>query len=362
MALSMAGTLSRWPRAAHQSAMIFSQVRCASTVPHFKPTQSPELDQALDYYRQNLFIPFSLPKRQKQTVFQEKHRKRLLDDPISFNISETEEYTLRPISLWEVRQKNKVNQVLDMMIEANDFQNFGAFVRGMHNAGLRISSSRWEKLIRKIGAADQLHILLGCARRQSEIGLDLQQIGVLESLFYQFHRMAAKADFKGEQVTKALHMARQTVDLIEFYGIQNLEATSNKLSTLPASQPFVIATLLELSAARAIDEFGGKDQDGEALKYVRKLLANWDLVDLKPSPEADMNQWIGRTVSIHNGLKLSLSIQDLSLDKELQSRVKSHLTKTKNALSQQLKNELLEQKLNYNGKLDLELAKNLVSK
>lgn len=331
------------------------------SVPKFQPSKSPQLDEALEYYRQNLFIPFSLPRRQRQTIFSTKYKQRLLDEPISVNISETEEYTLRPIPLEEVRTKAKIQEVLNLMITSNDFQNLGPFLRGVHSAGMRIESSKWQKLIRKIGGADQLQSLLTSAQRQREIGLDLQQIDVLESLFYQFHVAAAKAEYQGEKVTKSLNLAKQAVDLIEFYGIHNLEA-ADKPSKLPASQPFVIATLLELSAARASAEFGGKDQDGETLGYVRKLLANWNLADLSPKPAEDINRWIGRAVTICNSLKLSLSIHDLTLDKALHSSVKSHFTQAKNVLAKQLKENPDESKFNMQSKVDLETAKKLLQK
>lgn len=277
-------------------------------------------------------------------------------------INENEEYTLRPIVLEEVRRKDKISGALNMMIAANDFQNFGPFVRGIYNSGVRIDSNQWQKLIRKMGEAGQLNVLLGCARQQPEIGVDLQQVDILERLFYEFRLMAAKGDFKGEQVEKSLSLAKQAVDLTEFYGIHNLEATADKPTKLPASEPFVIATLLELSAASAIDGNGGNDKNNETLNYVRKLLANWDHADFKPySKGSDINQWLGRAVTIANGLKLSLSVKDLAQDKALNGQVKNVFNQTKNALAKELKGELPEKGINYHGKIDLALAKKLVS-
>ncbi|KAJ5776975.1 hypothetical protein N7520_000221 [Penicillium odoratum] len=322
---------------ASRQSVTFSQIRnfaSKSAIPTFSPTASTELNQALEHWRQDLFIPFGLPKRQRMSMFKEKHARRLEDEPITVKISETEEYTLRPLKLSELPKSKEAINVFRLMEAANDYKNLVPFLNGLWNAQMTISPARWQYLIRKTGSAGRLSLIIECARQEKHTGLSLQDNDIAERLFFEFHRMAHDAGFKGEQVNKALRMAKQAVDIMDTY--------APSPATNPKYQPYVIGTLLELSAARALEEAGGKDKNNEVLNYVRKLIACWHLGDFAPIPMAQfdaelVNQRFIESVAVCTGLQLSLSIHGLAVDKALHSTVKSRLSEVKNAITAQLK-------------------------
>lgn len=303
-------------------------------IPTFTPTASAELNQALEHWRQDLFIPFGLPKRQRMSMFKEKHARRLEDEPITVKISETEEYTLRPLKLSSLPKSKEAIDVFRLMEAANDYKNLVPFLSGLWNSQMAISPARWQYLIRKTGSAGRLSLILECARQEKHTGLSLQNNDNTERLFFEFHRMAHDASFKGEKVTKALKMAKQAVDIMDTY--------APSPATNPKYQPYVIGTLLELSAARALAEAGGKDKGYEVLNYARKLVACWHLGDFTPIPKNQfdvelVNEWFIKSVAVCNGLQLSLSIHGLAVDKALHSAVTARLSEVKKAITAQLK-------------------------
>ncbi|KAJ5737633.1 uncharacterized protein N7483_002758 [Penicillium malachiteum] len=166
--------------------------------------------------------------------------------------------------------------------------------------------------------------------------------------------MAHEADFKGPRIAKALALAKQTADIMDSYPAD--------VSTNPKYQPYVIGTLLELSAARALDAFGGKDEANEVLNYVRKLIASWPLgkFDAPESGEFDaarVDQKLLRSVAVYKGLKLSTKIHGFANDKTLQGAVAPRLTEMQKYISKQLKSI---PKGSFDSVSSAELAKALV--
>ncbi|KAJ5919679.1 hypothetical protein N7454_009514 [Penicillium verhagenii] len=329
------GRLFRLQGTSRQS-VTFSQVRTfasKSAIPTFTTTASTELNQALEHWRQDLFIPFGLPKRQRMSMFKEKHARRLEDEPITVKISETEEYTLRPLKLSSLPKSKEAINVFRLMEAANDYKNLVPFLSGLWNAQMSISPARWQYLIRKTGSAGRLSLILECARQEKHTGLSLQNNDNTERLFFEFHRMAHEAGFKGEKVNKALKMAKQAVDIMDTY--------APSPATNPKYQPYVIGTLLELSAARALAEAGGKD-NGDVLNYARKLIASWHLGDFSTIPKDQfdaelVNQRFIESIAVCKGLQLCLSIHGLAVDKALHTAVTARLSEVKKAITAQLK-------------------------
>ncbi|KAJ5673150.1 hypothetical protein N7507_002277 [Penicillium longicatenatum] len=336
MAQFAMGRLFRLQGTSRQS-VTFSQTRSFASkpvIPTFTPTASTELNQALEHWRQDLFIPFGLPKRQRTSMFKEKHARRLEEEPITVKISETEEYTLRPLSPSSMPKSKEAINVFRLMEAANDYKNLVPFMTGLWSAQMAISPARWQYLIRKTGSAGKLSLILECARRENQTGLSLQNNYHAERLFFELHCMAHKADYKGDQVKKALKMAMAAVDIMDSY--------APSPATNPKYQPYVIATLLELSAARALDQAAGKDQNNEVLNYARKLIASWPLGEFKAIPKDEfdvelVNQRLMGSIAACKGLQLSLSIHGLAVDKALHSAVTARLAEVKKAITAQLK-------------------------
>ncbi|KAJ5148495.1 hypothetical protein N7448_000073 [Penicillium atrosanguineum] len=330
----MAGRLFRWPGAMRQSAI--SQARSyasKSAIPTFSPTSSSELNDALDRFRRDLFIPAGLPKRQRTSMYKEKYAQRLRDEPITINISETEEYTLQPKKHIDSPKKSDAIEVIKMMQATEDYKNFIPFVSGLRGAQYSVTDDHWEQIIRKAGGAHKLHLIIECARQSEITGLRLRNLELVKTIFFTLHLSAQKAEFKGPEVGKALNMAKQAVDIMD----ADLPDHSYSAPSMnPKSQPVVIAALLELSAARAINDFAGKDNDKEVLGYTQKLLASAPKGHYQKGPSDDgrknLNNWIREASTVYNGLRMCQSIHGIAADKVLNREVSSRLDEVKKSL------------------------------
>ncbi|KAJ5272521.1 hypothetical protein N7478_007646 [Penicillium angulare] len=332
MAQNAMGRLFQWQRTSRLAT--FSQVRHASSaIPVFSPTASTELNEALNHWRQDLFIPFGLPKRQRTSMFKEKHAHRLQDEPITVKIRENEEYTLRPLDFASLPKSKEIIDVLRLMEAANDYQNLVPFMSGLWNSQMRVSPARWQYLIRKVASTGRLSLIVECARQGQRTGLSLENQDITTRLFYELHSMAQSAEFKGHQVTEALKSAKNALEVMDSYPAIP--------TTNPKYQPYVIGTLLELSAARATDKFEGKDQGNEVLNYAKKLLARWNGEDFKAVPknafDAEVvDQRLIKAIPIFKGLELCGSIDSIAADKELRIVVSQRLNELRGALAKQL--------------------------
>ncbi|KAJ5461894.1 uncharacterized protein N7458_003446 [Penicillium daleae] len=333
MAQFTMGSFARWSSSMRQS--VASQTRgyaSKSAIPSFSQTSSPELDQLLYRFRQDRFIPSGLPNQQRRNMFKEKHRQRLEDEPITVAISETEDFTLRPMTINELPTKKDAYEVLRLIAANNEWKALVPFLSGLYMSNLRLSANRLAQIVRKASDAGKLSIIFECIRQGTRTGFHLRDLTVVQRLFYDIHILAQNADFKGPAAIKALNMAKQAVDLMDQDAATQ---TSLAKAANPKHQPFVIGTLLELSAARAINEFGGKDQANEVLSYARKLVASWPLFQEQSKVAAEVSSASERAqevIAVYNGLRLSLSIHGLALDKALHDSVTACLAEAKSEL------------------------------
>lgn len=310
-----------------------------AVVPTFAPTSSTELDQALNRFREQLFIPFGLPRRQRRSMFKEKHAQKLVDEPITVSIGENEEFTLRPMKLTDLPTKKEALHVLKLMSAANDYKNLVPFMSGLGMAHYEINSNKWEQLMRATNKSNKLSVILQCAQQSNRTGLQLRGIDIVRRLFFELHTMAQKGESKSEEVNKALGLTKQAIDLMESERHVD-EHWRPAPSKDPLLQPFVIGTLLELSASRAINEFGGKDEANEVITTAWKLVNSKLLFRHEKAPAdvgiSQQEHWLQETIPVYNGLRLSLLVHGIALDKTLHSSLTSKLEKVKAALDEQM--------------------------
>ncbi|KAJ5573469.1 uncharacterized protein N7459_007896 [Penicillium hispanicum] len=341
MAQSAMGRLIRWP-STRRSVIAFSQVRnyaSKQAIPTFSGTPSPELDQALDRFRQELFIPWGLPQRQRSTMFQTKHHHRLEEEPITVNLGANEQYTLRPMTLSSLPTRSDVAHVFQLMQTTNNYTNLVPFVSGLWNSERHLSVDRWLQLVRHTAKVGKLSLIVECANRRNQTGLSLMNLEISRSIFFELHRMALNSNNRGTNVTRAFKMAKQAVDIMD--GDRPRPQIPGE-SVNPKFQPFVIGTLLELSAARALGESAGKDEADEALNYAHKLVAAFPRREIKALPKQTNEakviiQWFQEMLPIQNGLRLALKVESITQDKSLRTALGSAESQVKTAIQGQLK-------------------------
>ncbi|EAW12679.1 uncharacterized protein ACLA_011060 [Aspergillus clavatus NRRL 1] len=326
MAHSAVGRLFRCQtsRTLRQSIGSFAQKRSYSkNVPSFPPTSSAELDQALNRFREELFIPFGLNTEQRRLMFRQKYADKLEQEPVTVYVGESDEpFHLRPMDPQSRPSKKEIKDVISLMKTKKDWQNLLPFLAGLRMSHRTIETERWEWLVRKAGEADALGIILECAKQTSRTGLRLNNVGIVQRIFFELHRKAQMGEFKDPAVSKALSLAKQFVALMEAP-----EHMERNIEQDPKRKPFVVGTLLELSAARAVNEFGGKDETGDVLTYAQRLLATWRFGNFS----RDVKDWVAvdfmlqENVPIYNAMKLSLEVEGVANEKSVASGLKTHV-------------------------------------
>ncbi|CDM35896.1 hypothetical protein DTO013E5_5408 [Penicillium roqueforti] len=304
-----------------------------SVIPTFTSTSSPELDEALERFRNELFIPLALPKRQRKSVFREKYAKQLENEPITVKIGETEEFTLTPKKHHDLPSKKDALEVLKLMVATKNYSNLFPYLSGLRMSNYAINSDRWEFIIRKTSAASKLSTIIECAKQSHRTGLTLSNRNIARRLFFELHKTAAKANFEGAPTVKALKLAREAASLMDAdeHSVRNLEDD-------PKHQPFVIGTLLELSAACAkIDE----TQIGLVRSYSQKLDAAWSRGNFQDDASTGFEniERVEENLAVYNGMRLALELPRASHDTgnfqarcdKLKPILISQLEKVKNA-------------------------------
>ena len=330
------------------TAIKFSSETTGTAIPTFTSTSSPELDEALERFRNELFIPLALPKRQRKSVFREKYAAQLQNEPITVKISETEEFTLTPKTRHDLPSKKEALEVLKMMVAAKNFSNLFPYLSALRMSNYAINSDRWEYIIRKTSDAGKLSTIIECARQSHRTGLSLGNKNIARRLFFELHRTAAKADFKGIPTVKALKLATEAASLMDAP-----EHSVKDIQDDPKHQPFVIGTLLELSAACA--QF--KEADIALVRgYAQKLDAAWSRGNFKNDAATgfEIIERLEENLAIYNGMRLALGFPKASQDtgnfkarcNELRGVLISQLQKAKNAnvLGDEVAKKLLKPK------------------
>ncbi|KAE8374238.1 hypothetical protein BDV26DRAFT_296169 [Aspergillus bertholletiae] len=309
-----------------QSIGTLTQKRCYSSknaIPTFSPTSSAELDQALNRFREELFIPFGLGTQQRRLMFRQKYADRLEEEPVSVSVGEDEEpFLLRPMDPQSRPTKKEIVDVISLMQTTKDWQNLVPFLSGLRMSHRLIKSDRWQWLVRRAGQADAIGIILEAAKQSERTGLRLNDLDIVQRIFFELHCKAQRGEFKDPEVSKAFTLAKQFVSLMEAP-----EHIEHNVERDPKRKPFVIGTLLELSAARAINELGGNDEGGLVRSYAQRLLGSWSLGNFN----RDTKNWhsvdhvLQEIVPIYNGMKLALKVNGISNDKSVAPGLKTRV-------------------------------------
>ncbi|KAL4868541.1 hypothetical protein BDV12DRAFT_102436 [Aspergillus spectabilis] len=312
MAPNAIGSLFRRQTASNfrQSINHFTQKRSwsARTIPSFYPTNSPELDQALSRFRDELFIPHSLTTEQQRMIYRNRHAAKLNENPITVSIGEDDEpYPLRPLGVSQLPSTKDAYKVLSLMHETKNWSNLAIFLTGLRNSGRSLETARWEWLVRKAGESNGLGPLLQCAQQANDTRFLLKEPALVKRLFFELHVLAQEDGFSGPAVEKAYGLATQFAHLME-----SDTHVVNDLEKDPRRSSFVIGTLLELSAARALNE-PSPEKGGEVLNYARRFIASWE----PPTTQTQQNWYqvdarLQDVVASYSGMNLASKVPEVT--------------------------------------------------
>ncbi|KAF7122994.1 hypothetical protein CNMCM5793_001170 [Aspergillus hiratsukae] len=308
-----------------------SRTYANNAIPTFPPTSSPELDQALKRFREEVFIPFGLNTEQRRLMFRKKYAEKLEQEPVTVNIGDNDEpYQLRPMDPLSRPRKKGFRDVVALMETKQDWQNLAPFIGGLRMSNRKTSIAHWEWIVRKAGNADALGAILECAKQAERTGLRLNHNGLVERIFFWLHLRALKApegQFKEPALSKALSLAKQFAALMEAPEHAPNTRPNQTIPDDPKRQPFVIGILLELSAARAVNELGGKDETGDVHAYAERLMANWEAGNFSRDITGfyKMDDMLQKTVPIYNAIKLALPVEGITNDRALSGPLKRRM-------------------------------------
>lgn len=257
-------------------------------------------------------------------MIREKHADLVEEEPISVSIGgeDGEKYLLRRLDPSAQPKSRDLLGIITMMKAPEDWKNLVPLVFAMRESKRSLAQDRWEWVIRKAAEADALHFVMECAKQQSRTGLRLASHGIVQKLFFGFHQKARAAEFQGRGLDKARRMALEAVDLME-----TPAHLSRNGSFDGKKEPFVVGLLLELSAARALEQFGGKDEDGSVRDYARKLIGTWNRGRFTPTASthwSDHDHQLQENSPIWYGIKLALQVDEVAKDKSLRSTLENY--------------------------------------
>ncbi|GAM36160.1 hypothetical protein TCE0_018f05031 [Talaromyces pinophilus] len=303
------------------------QRRCQSTkaVPSFTPSSSPALDQKLARIRTELFVPMYFAEHQKRLVFRDRYRERLNQEQVKITIG-NEEFLLKPANRQSLPNKREVISAVEDMRSTQDWKNFVPLLIGSLHSKYKFKPDHAEKWVRLAGKSDTLPFILEAAKQTSKTGFSFADRAVAARFAFELHRKAKSAGFEGDAVAASLRYAEQAAQLMEWP-----EHTNNDVTQDAKRQPFFVALLTELSAARAIDQAESQDVDGKVLSYTQKLLGTWDLAQLDRPTESwyETDKLLQEVALINSGLKMAQKVKSVAQNKDLVKSIEQRLRQLK---------------------------------
>ncbi|PGH27201.1 hypothetical protein AJ80_01158 [Polytolypa hystricis UAMH7299] len=286
-------------------------------VPVFKPTSSEKLDSLLNKFRETVFIPASLTQRHQRLIYRDKYAGKLQQQPVFVNVGRdgSEKFQLRHLDFQKSPRTTEFREVVRLLKTREDWYAFTPFLSGLRASKRKLEPQHWEWVIRQASRAGMQDLALKWAVQSKHTGLTLKYPGVARQMFQSFFEKGLAADFKGEEVVYALKLAKQAAMLLNAP-----EHTWAIEKEDPKRQPFTIGVLLELAAARAIDAFEGKDEEGDVNLYTTVLMANWRLGTTAAPKDKDVflaNSRLLELLPMWHGLKLAMQIEDIKTNQHL---------------------------------------------
>ncbi|KAL4805961.1 hypothetical protein BDV18DRAFT_160821 [Aspergillus unguis] len=304
----------------------FTQKRSwsARTIPSFSPTSSPELNQLLNRFRDELFIPQSLNANQRKPIYRSSIADKLSGVPVVVPIGENEEpYQLRPLGVANLPSQKDMVKTLGLMAEEKNWSNLVIFLTGLSNGNRSPQQKHWEWLIRRCGANNGLWALYECAVQQKNTHFSLKDGNLADRLFFELHMVGQRNEFQGESFKKAEDLAQRFALLMEAP-----EHSSRNAARDPKKSPLVIGTLLELSAARALNKGGidtGRKVETGCLRLLAALADQEFVINQTKWVHNDL--LLQRLVPAYNGMQLALKMKDISKKDPLASELRESVSK-----------------------------------
>ncbi|KAI9707622.1 MAG: hypothetical protein M1836_000583 [Candelina mexicana] len=290
-------------------------------LPSFTETSSSELNDLLSSFRNTVFLPSHLRRRQEDTIYKLKYKPMLESEAVYAEIGD-EKIRLQHINPLTDKPNipKSLARILNLMGESNEWSNLPAFLDGLRTAKAHLSSAQLEKIARRANQAARQDVVMDCIRRVGKTNFVLKDQNVVREVVLGAHLRAQQGNWEELPTRKALAQAEQTVELLEDpahsggYKVREED---------PRAQPDIIGIVLELAAVRASRHLSEKDEDGKVSMYAERLTATWGNADFSSETWHDANRKLVMWAPAWHGLKLVTDI--LEPRSHISEQIKSSL-------------------------------------
>lgn len=154
------------------------------------------------------------------------------------------------------------------------WQNLPALLAGMKDSKAVPGGPVMAEIIRKAAMQGRLGVIVVCLQSVESTGMSLKHPDVAEAMVWSLRYHAQRNHWSEEAVTKSLKWAEQVAVMME----RGVHGGGSRVSEKDdfRSQPWVIATFLELAAVDAYRWRDGRDEDGKVRIYAERLLDSID--------------------------------------------------------------------------------------
>lgn len=246
----------------------------------FDKTSNPTLAPILEDIQSNIILPFHLPIHQRQRVFSEKMKSSLRTDPVYVEI-DGYEHKFSHIDVNSLPASRPITwAALRAMESAEDWNNLGRLLAGMHKAGRRYTETDFVKMIRLAGSKGQIYTIIEAARQVRKTGFKLDTREKVGEVLHFVQMRAAVTGWEKETTEQSLRWAEMVLEIIQdekHMRPKNDPAVEHdQVISWPLHRDHqVLGALLHLSAVLAVKHNEGKDVDGKVALYGQKLSKAW---------------------------------------------------------------------------------------
>lgn len=262
------------------------------TLATFTPTSSPELDNLLNSWRKEIFLPSILSPYHRDLIYKTS-RKEILTTPPGVsvsvqtalppsapNASSAEEVTIKlePMNKFDKPNVKKgfsnITQQLEENTDAQTWDNLIPFLEGLRVARMELPPHFLPRLARiaSTKSVARWNTILAAATIGKRTGVTLAHQELTWELVFGAFQRATEGNFSHPEPAKTLQRITLLLDKPEHCG-GKIPASTNKNTYVDMRHDVaVLAIQSAFASAHVLRESGGKDTDGSAVRAIQKLL------------------------------------------------------------------------------------------
>ncbi|KAI0834923.1 hypothetical protein F5Y06DRAFT_300110 [Hypoxylon sp. FL0890] len=269
-------------RIAQVSQRPFSlSARLDTSMVHFTPTSSPQLDSLLSMIRHKIILPFYLPTEQRKKIFSPKYEKKLQSDPIIIEI-DGEVFKFRYLNPFKdmPNTRRSVFAAISQFSTPADFANLRPLLEGIAHGGRKLKPDFYCSVVRLVAQKGHIHDIIECARGAARTNFRLDNSEKANEVLHHIQMKAVESGWDEAETTRTLRWAEMVIELMQEEEHQPRRLHDEKMleGELPLYRdPMVLLAPLHLTAALVAKK--GPEADADLVdklnKYAKDIVRLW---------------------------------------------------------------------------------------